>query len=701
VITLDGDRAKVTVEQRAKLAYVYVRQSSVSQVTRHTESTELQYQLVDRAVRLGWPRERVQTIDDDLGKSGASAEQRLGFQHLIAEIGLARVGLVISMDASRLARNSSDWYQLLELCSVFGSLIADSERLYDPRTYHDRLLLGLSGMMSEAELHHLKLRLHAGERHKAERGELRLPLPAGLARTRGGEIIFCPDEEVQARIRLVFQKFRELATAKAVTRYLHQHDLPLPTRPLRGPGPHEIVWGAPTNSVVLGILKNPAYAGAYVYGQTTSDPARRKPGRPHTGIVHRPMEEWPVVLHNRYPAYINWEEFVAVQKQLQHNQARYRLERTGPPRKGQALLQGVAVCGRCGTRMQLHYSGPRGEFPVYTCTYVQDHTGIGPHCQEVRALRLDAEVERILLEALAPDRIAVALAALAQLEQDDAALRKQWQLRRERATYEGERARRQFDAVEPENRIVARTLERLWEEKLRAAEQIEHEYQAWLQQHQLTLTPTDRQEILALGEDLPAVWRASTTTPADRKRILQLLIHTIILDQHREPGKLWFQINWHTGAASEHWLVRSVASYTDHAQRRQIQDRIRALSAAQTMDAEIAAALNAEGLQTARGHSFTGALVWRLRKRWDIPAIRVKTTQTAPARWENGSYSVPGAAAILGVYPGTIYHWLRAGRLQGVQIAKGMPWEIRLSADQITVLRAYVAQAKRSKREAL
>jgi DNA invertase Pin-like site-specific DNA recombinase len=269
MIAADAVHPLVTTAHRAKQACVYVRQSSLSQVTRHGESTDLQYHLVDRAVLLGWPRERVITIDDDLGKSGASADRRLGFQRLIAEIGLAHVGLVLSMDASRLARNNSDWYQLIELCSVFGTLIADTERVYDPRTYHDRLLLGLSGMMSEAELHHLRQRLQAGEWNKAARGDLRLPLPVGLIRLPGGEVTLHPDEEVQVRMRLVFERFRTLGTAAAVVRSLRRDDLPLPVRPLRGPAPHPVTWQPARSSMVLGILKNPAYAGTYVYGRLT------------------------------------------------------------------------------------------------------------------------------------------------------------------------------------------------------------------------------------------------------------------------------------------------------------------------------------------------------------------------------------------------------------------------------------------------
>jgi DNA invertase Pin-like site-specific DNA recombinase len=431
----------ITTAHRARLAYVYVRQSSVGQVLRHSESTALQYRLVERAIALGWPRDRIRIIDDDLGKSGTSADDRSGFQQLIAEISLARVGVVLSLDASRLARNNSDWHRLLELCALFGTLIADSERLYDPEAYHDRLLLGLSGMMSEAELHALQLRLQAGERHKAERGELALGLPAGLVRLADGTVILDPDEEVQARLRLVFQKFTELGSAKAVVRYYLRAGLPLPTRPRHGPAPHPLCWQPATSSRVLAILQNPAYAGAYVYGRSTTDRTRRTPGHPCSGQIRRPLEDWPVCLQGVYPAYIGWDEFVAIQARLSANQCRYDEEKHGVPRQGQALLQGIAVCGRCGMHMRLRYSGPRGQFPVYQCAYAQAQQG-RPRCQEVRALGVDAEVERLVLAALAPDRLALALEAWEHLKEEEGALQHQWQLRLERARYEAERAQR-------------------------------------------------------------------------------------------------------------------------------------------------------------------------------------------------------------------------------------------------------------------
>jgi DNA invertase Pin-like site-specific DNA recombinase len=684
----------ITTAHCAKMAYVYVRQSSVSQVTRHAESTDLQYGLVDRAVRLGWPRDRVLVIDDDLGKSGADSDERYGFQRLIAEIGLGHAGLVVSLDASRLARNNSDWHRLLELCGLFQTLIADSERIYDPRAYHDRLLLGLSGIMSEAELHHLKLRLHAGERNKALRGELRQPLPVGLVRVPSGEVTINPDEEVQARLRLVFATFAEVGTANAVVRYLRRHNLPLPSRPLRGPAPHQVGWDRATSSLVTAILHNPAYAGAYVYGKSTRDPARAKPGRPGTGIVSLPIDRWAVLLHDRYPAYISWDQFMANQARLEANQNSYKRGHPGAARRGQALLQGVAICARCGARMQLHYSGPSGEFPVYIC-FQAGPRGSEQRCQEVRALGLDDDVERIVLEALVPDKLAIALATIAEVEREDAVLHRQWQLRLERARYEAQRARRQYDAVEPENRLVARSLEAQWEDKLRAVEQLEREYESWRHRQQLVLSDDDRDQILALAEDLPRVWSASTTTAADRKQILRLLIDSVLLDNHRIVGRTWFQINWRTGATTEHSRVRRVRGYFDYAALDELTRRIRELHAMQLMDAAIASALNDEGFRTSHGQRFSGPMIHLLRKWWGLPTWNPTTPN--PRQWTDGTYSVAAAAELLDVYPGTIWLWLRRGVLSGHQLGKGTPWHIDLSEPELTRLRARLAHTQRTK----
>ena len=690
---------RITTAHRAKLSYVYVRQSSPGQVRQHQESTELQYRLVERAVLLGWPRERVQVIDDDLGKSGASSSERHGFQRLIAEVGLGKAGLVLSLDASRLARNNRDWHQLLELCSLFGVLIADGERLYDPAAYHDRLLLGLSGIMSEAELHQIKIRLHQGERQKAARGELRLPLPAGLARSRGGDVTLNPDEEVQERLRLVFSKFRELRSAKAVMRYLRQAGLSLPVRQVRGPAPHDIVWQPADTSRVTYILKNPAYAGAYVYGRRRQDPMRRQPGSRHIATIKVAPEDWSICLKDAHPAYINWEEFMANQRRLADNISRYEVGRPGVPRKGAAMLQGIVSCGRCGRRMCLRYSGPHGDYPVYMC--VADQSAAGqPRCQEVRALLVDAEVERLALAALVPDQIALAVAALGQIEEEARLLDRQWALKRERARFDAERARRQYDGVEPENRLVARSLERLWEEKLRRVEEIEREYETWRHAQAVSISDADRAEILALGEHLPQVWHAPTTTAADRKQILRLVIKEVALDQKRQQGLVWMRIVWQTGAASEHWMRRRVQSYAQHADLDQLRERVRELNVSQKMDAEIAAVLNAEGLCSAHGPTFSGEVVHLLRKKWGIPTVKINGTTANPNRWPDGSFSVQGAAEILGITSQTVFDWLRKGWLSGRQLAKGMPWQILLSEGLADELKLRARHTTRSTRGA-
>ena len=697
-MTLSTDD-RITNAHRAKLAYVYVRQSSPGQVRHHQESTELQYRLVERASLFGWPRERVHVIDDDLGKSGTSSRDRHGFQTLIAEVGLGKAGLVLSLDASRLARNNRDWHQLLELCSLFGVLIADGERLYDPAAYHDRLLLGLSGIMSEAELHQIKIRLHQGERQKATRGELRLPLPAGLTHNRDGSATFNPDEEVQERLRLVFAKFRELRSAKAVMRYLRGNNLLLPVRPLLGPAPHDVVWRVADSARVVQILKNPAYAGAYVYGRRRPDPLRRQPGSERMGTVAVAPEAWSICLKDAHPAYVDWDEFMANRRQLVDNVNRYDTGRPGVARKGNALLQGIASCGRCARRMCLRYSGPNGDYPVYVC--VADHNAEGgPKCQEVRALAVDAEVERLILQSLRPDQIALAVAALGEIEVENRTMERQWTLKRERARYDAERARRQYDAVEPENRLVARSLERVWEERLRRADQVEHEYNAWRREQAVTISESDRQEILRLGKDLPRLWNATTTTSADRKQIIRLVVKEVALDQKRRRGYVGIRIVWQTGSTSDHWLQRTVQSYAHHADQDHLRQRIIELNGQQKMDGEIACILNAEAFRTAHGPPFSGGMVHQLRKRWQIATVKINGKEPNPPRWSDGTYSVQGAAAAIGITPQVIFDWLRKGRLSGKQLAKGMPWQIMLTPEQAIELRATVRRTNRSKGEA-
>jgi Recombinase zinc beta ribbon domain len=432
----------------------------------------------------------------------------------------------------------------------------------------------------------------------------------------------------------------------------------------------------------------------YVYGRHRQDPLRRRHGATRAATVRVPVEQWPVCLRDAHPGYISWEEFMANSKRLAGNVASRAAARPGAPRRGWALLQGIVVCGRCGRRMALRYSGSHGDYPLYQCISDQSQDG-SPRCQEVRALPVDATVERLLLEALAPDQIALAVAAMGQLDEEARLLEKQWALKRERARYEAERARRQYDTVEPENRLVARSLERVWEEKLRQVEAVEQAYDAWHREQGAPPGEADRADVLALAGDLPRVWRTAGAT--ERKRILRLVIRDVALDQKREQGMVWLRITWQTGATSEHRLQRKVRSYADCAGTDRLERRIRELNAAGKMDHEIAAILNAEGIMSARGTPFLHGTIHLLRKQRGIRTVKINGTDANPPRWPDGSYSIQGAAAAIGITAQTVFDWLQKGRLQGRQLVKGQPWQISLSADQISNLQQQVRRTSRSK----
>lgn len=390
---------------------------------------------------------------------------------------------------------------------------------------------------------------------------------------------------------------------------------------------------------------------------------------------------------------------MANQRRLADNVNHYEAGHAGAPRRGAALLQGIAICGRCGRRMSLRYTGPNGDYPVYCCRVDRDQRA-SALCQEVRALPVDTLVERVLFDALAPDQIAIALAAMGQLEEEGRQLERQWTLRRERARYETERARRQYDSVEPENRLVARSLERAWEDKLRAAEAIEKEYARWHSQEPVVICEAERAALQRLGENLPKIWRANTTSAADRKRILRFIVHEVTLDQKRDRGQVWLKIVWKTGAVSENRLQRRVHTYRDYIDLDRLRQRIAELNAVRKMDKEIAAILNQEGFVAARGCKFKGENVWLLRKRWDIPTVKINGIGSNPERWPDGSLSIQGVAAALGITTQTVFEYLARGLLVGHQLTKGQPWQIELTDEQIVRLRAHVRHTKRSKKEA-
>src|SRR6266851_2923824 len=601
---LDDLRAeKVCPWHHDRLAVVYVRQSTAQQVLDHQESTRLQYGLTTRAVELGWAAARVVVIDDDLGKSGTSAEGRAGFQRLVSEVSLDHVGIILGVEMSRLARSCKDWYQLLELCALFRTLIADLDGVYDPAQYNDRLLLGLKGTMSEAELHIMQQRLRQGLLAKARRGELALVPPMGYVRGAAGALVLDPDEQVQQVIRLVFRKFAELGTIHALLRYLVAHQISLGMREHGGLARGAVVWRRPSRATLQNLLKHPVYAGAYVYGRRPVDPRRQRGGRPDTGRTVAAPDNWLVLLPDRLPAYITWEEYTANVARLQANRA--RADTLGVVREGPALLTRLAVCAQCGRRMAVHYAGDDRHY-AYACGRMRIDYGLA-RCQHVAGPALDAFVSQHVLAALQPAALELSLEAATHLEQERADLDRLWQQRVERAAYEAERAGRQFRLVEPENRLVARHLEREWEAKLATHLGLAEEYRRFQATQPRGLSPAERAAIRQLAADIPALWQASTTTAADRKAIVRQVVRRVVVAAAGESERVRVTLEWVGEGRTAGEVIRPVARLEQLTSYPQLCARAQQLAVEGLTAGAIAQRLNAEGYHPPKRREAFGA----------------------------------------------------------------------------------------------
>lgn len=672
------NRHKVRSEHLERQAFIYVRQSTLMQVRQNTASTARQYDLVQQALELGWGREQVVMVDQDQGCSGASAVGRKGFQWLVAEVGLGHAGAVLSLEASRLARSSSDWYRLIEICALTHTLVIDEEGIYDPGDYNDRLLLGFKGTMSEAELHWLRSRLLGGKLEKARQGQLRFHPPTGFVCNREGQFILDPDEQVQQAVHLVFDLFAQTRSAMGVVRHFNTHHLLFPTRLWGGVRADELVWQPLKAGRVLEIIHNPAYAGSYVYGRTqtrlVADATAQ--GTPQTRQVKR--EAWPIVLHQAHPAYITWEQFLQHQQQLDDNRTDRNQHRRGAVREGAALLQGILLCGICGRRMTVRY--PKGHItPCYTCDQAHKQAGVKT-CQFIGGGPLDTAVTQAFLAAIEPAQLELSLTALGQLEARSRQIDQQWQLRLERAQYEANLARRRFTAVDPENRLVARTLEREWNEKLLEVQQLERDYQV-IAKPTYQVTPEMRQRIRVLAQDLPAIWHAPTTTAAQRKQLVRFLIRDVTVT--KREATIHLGIRWQTEATTE-LTIAGTTRQTPGV----LVERIRQLAMAHHSDAQIANLLNQAGLKTSRNLPFTAARVLWVRQLYHIPTGDSKRPDAYPTGQRgDGRYTVQAAAKLLNVQISTLNHWCRAGRLDALHEGPHTPYWIRLTPETIAQLR--------------
>jgi len=665
-----SDPTKVKPTHTHRAAVIYVRQSSTAQVEHNRESTERQYALVHRAIDLGWHREQVVIIDDDLGVSGSGIVKRVGFARLTADVALAKVGLVLGLEVSRLARNNADWYRLLDLCGMTDTLIADADGVYHPALFNDRLVLGLKGTMSEAELHILRARLEGGIRNKAARGELRRGLPVGFVwGDDDGEIRFHPDEAVTSAIRAVFTRFAELGSVRQVWLWVRSEGLSFP---LQTHGVEGIRWVTPTYTAIHHVLTNPVYAGAYVYGRSRCERYVDTDGTIQQRIRRLPRAEWAVLLPDHHAGFIDWETYEANQARIDSNLHPHPHLPGGAVREGAALLQGLATCGHCGRRLHTHYRG-RSAAPGYHCSGKDLVNGRGVYCLTVGGVQIDEAVTTAFLAALTPAAVEAALAAAQQLEADDDAALAQWRLAVERARYEAERAERRYRAVEPENRLVARGLETEWEQRLRDLEHAQRELEVREHHRRRALGPAAAQRLRALGDDLRRVWMAPTTTDRDKKELLRALLEDVVIAVNRDDRRARLALRWRGGTITE--LDLSLPR-SNPPRIRTDEDSLALIHrlAPHYPDAVIAGILNRQGKRTARGERFTALHVGSLRRYRSIPRCE------PPAERPDGELlTITKAAAVLGVAASTLHRWLTAGIIVGEQLTPGAPWRIRMT----------------------
>jgi DNA invertase Pin-like site-specific DNA recombinase len=633
---------KITGSHRERACIIYLRQSSMAQVREHTESTRSQYALADKAAALGWARGDIEVIDTDLGVSGKWGVAREGFAYLVTRVCSGDVGAIFGIEITRLARSNADVARLAEFARITGTLLIDPDGVYDPADVNDRVLLGFKGTMGEMELHVMAQRLQANKRAAAGRGELRTPLPVGYVHDDAGDIVTDPDAGVQAAIADVFAAFAACGSAYGVVAVFKDRRFPL--RAYGGAWAGQLRWGKLTHARVLGVLKNPCYAGAYVHGRYTSRRTVDPGGTVRTTIAERPRAEWPVLIKDHHQGYITWADYLA-------NEARLAANRTNagarPPREGCALCQGIIFCGSCGKPMRTSYH--TDQRPSYECSSHRDRLTM-PACRSVAAATVDDAVAGQLLDALTPGQVALALSAADEVAGRHQRVSRAAELAVERARYDADRAERAFSQVEPENRLVARSLEARWEARLAALAEAEQALDAARD----ALPPLPgRAELEKLAADLPALWHAPATSSKDRKRLLRTLIADITLLPEPDQAKVRIGIRWHTGATDELCAARAIHPGTARRSPSPAVEMVARLGPV-TPAAELAGQLNAAGLTTGNGRPFDVKAVQWIRHAYHIPA---------PAACADGEVSVAEAARRLGCSTSVIYYWIDAAQL--------------------------------------
>ncbi len=680
---------KIDSQHLERRAYVYVRQSTAKQVLENTESTARQYALAERARALGWSESAIEIVDEDLGRSGTTTEERSGFALLTEAVADGEAGAILAIEVSRLARCSQDWQQLLALCAVAGVVVIDEQGIYDPRNGDDKLLLDFKGTMSEAELHWLSLRLRGAMNSLGKRGELRFPAPTGyIWGSHGFEKD--PDLAVQKAIEVVFDRFAIEPTVGRVVRWAREVGFKIPARHSFADGTSELTWNPLCVSRLKEMLKSPIFAGAYAYGRR-GETKVIVDGRIRTARRSKSLDEWTALIQDAHEGYISWEVYLKNQERLRENAA--RRPNKGAPREGRALLTGVLLCGRCGRSMTVAYQGKGGDRWTYVCRGESGHGSKA--CWTISGPAIDVAVEELLLRMIIPDELELTLAVEREVESQASALNEQWKLRLEKAEYEARRAERRYMVVDPDNRVVARTLEGQWESCLQELEAVRHQYEEARRERRVQLTDEDRKRIRELAHDLPSVWHSPTTSPADRKAMLRMVIEAVSIRPIDVPERrTHIQVQWTSGAVDEWSILRRRNQSTSNAAI----ERIRELTELGMADGAMAERLNEEGFVTGRSRRWTAEAVKRMRL-MHTTVRRAPTCgdrQALPDRHPDGRYSVGGAMKRFGVSGDRVRRWIKRGLVEAVredfEWCKGAWW---LSIDETTAKRLEKVAVKR------
>jgi DNA invertase Pin-like site-specific DNA recombinase len=678
--------SKIRGSHTEKPAYIYIRQSTMAQVRHHQESTERQYALKEKALQMGWAEGMIRVLDGDLGVSGMQITGRNDFKTLVADVSMRKVGAVFALEASRLARSCTDWHRLLELCAFTDTLIIDEDGCYNPADFNDQLLLGLKGTMSQAELHFLRGRLQGGRLNKARKGELRSPLPVGFVYDEVGRTVLDPDAEVRHVVRVLFDKFRETGSSYAVVHAFSREGLQFPKRAYGGAWDGKLIWGRLSESRVLGMLKNPAYAGAYVHGRYQTVKEIAPDGTFFSRITKAPMESWVVLIRDHHEGYISWETFMQNRERLEQNRTNgEQMLFGGPAREGLALLQGLLICGHCGRRLTVRYKGNGGLYPVYECNW-RRREGLSTHsCMHVRCDLADRPVVARLLEVVEPKQIEIAIQAFEELERRENAVDNQWRMKIQRAAYEVDLAQRRYENVDPSNRLVATTLERQWNDALAKAEEVKREFATHRSNKQITPTAEQKNDLLSLTKNFRSVWKASTTQAKDRKRILRLLLKDITVEKLPNAKRTVFHLRWQ-GGACEDIPISIPPIYSDQIRYPdKMIDKVKLLSK-DLSDHQIALELNKEGVLSATGKRFTPSMIKWIRYKHQIPGPVLRLPE---------ELTVQQVATKFAVSPNVVYYWIERNVVAARRSKGGAPYWIRLNSQKEEELAHWVKHSVR------